>query len=127
MESFNTEMFVAVLALIGTVILISALLSGLIERSGVPQVAVFLGLGAVLGPAGMGLLDITLESPVLRVVATLSLVLCCSPMRDPISARDSALQPDDTLSAQAADADDCLAGDRSGWSLVEDACSREYQ
>jgi NhaP-type Na+/H+ or K+/H+ antiporter len=75
MESFSTETFVAVLSLIGMVLLLGALLSGLIERSGVPQVAVFLGLGAVLGPAGMGMLDITLQSPVLRVVATLSLVL----------------------------------------------------
>jgi NhaP-type Na+/H+ or K+/H+ antiporter len=40
-----------------------------------PQVGVFLALGAMLGPAGLALLDVTLESPTLRVVATLSLVL----------------------------------------------------
>lgn len=67
--------FLSTLALVGVVIIISALLSGLIERSGVPQVAVLLGLGAVLGPYGLGLLDIGLDSPVLRAVATLSLAL----------------------------------------------------
>jgi NhaP-type Na+/H+ or K+/H+ antiporter len=64
-----------VLALVGTVILVAALLSGAIERSNFPQVAVFLGLGAVLGPAGLGLIDIGLDSPILRIVATLSLAL----------------------------------------------------
>jgi NhaP-type Na+/H+ or K+/H+ antiporter/rhodanese-related sulfurtransferase len=63
------------LALVGVVILIAALLSGLVERSGVPQVAIFLGLGAALGPAGLGALDVGLESPALHVVATLSLAL----------------------------------------------------
>ena len=63
------------LALVGVVILVAALLSGLVERSGVPQVAIFLGLGAALGPAGLGALEVGLESPALHVVATLSLTL----------------------------------------------------
>src|SRR6266545_2294169 len=75
MEIFNVQYFVLTLALIGVVIIIAALLSGLIDRSDLPQVGVFLALGAMLGPAGLGLLDVTLESPTLRVVATLSLVL----------------------------------------------------
>jgi NhaP-type Na+/H+ or K+/H+ antiporter len=75
METFSGEAFVSVMALVGVVIVIAALLSGFIERSNFPQVAVFLGLGAALGPAGLGLLDVTLESPILRVVATLSLAL----------------------------------------------------
>src|ERR671919_2765657 len=75
MEFFNAEFFVLTLALVGIVIIIAALLSGLIDRSDLPQVGVFLALGAMLGPAGLGLLDVTLESPFLRVVATLSLVL----------------------------------------------------
>ncbi len=73
--ALNTEAFATALALIGVVILVSALLSGFIERSGLPQVAVFLALGAALGPAGLGALDIGLDSPALRVVATLSLAL----------------------------------------------------
>ena len=75
MNAFAADAFVAMLALVGIVILIAALLSGLIERSRLPQVAIFLALGAAMGPAGLGVLDVTLESPVLRVVATLSLVL----------------------------------------------------
>lgn len=75
MTSFNPELFLSTLALIGAVIVISALLSGLVERSGLPQVAVFLGLGAAIGPAGLNLIDVDLHSPILRVVGTLSLVL----------------------------------------------------
>lgn len=63
------------LALIGAVIVVSALLSGWVDRTGVPQVAVFLGIGALIGPIGLGLLDAEAGSPVLRVVATVSLVL----------------------------------------------------
>jgi NhaP-type Na+/H+ or K+/H+ antiporter len=61
--------------MVGAVILVSALLSGLIERSGLPQVAVFLGMGAIIGPAGLNLFNAEVQSPMLRVVATLSLVL----------------------------------------------------
>jgi NhaP-type Na+/H+ or K+/H+ antiporter len=75
MEIFNPHFFVLTLALVGVVIIIAALLSGLIDRSDLPQVGVFLALGAMLGPVGLGLLDVTLESPILRVVAILSLVL----------------------------------------------------
>jgi sodium/hydrogen antiporter len=75
MEIFNAEFFILTLALVGVVIIIAALLSGLIDNSDLPQVGAFLALGAMLGPAGLGLLDVTLNSPILRVVATLSLVL----------------------------------------------------
>src|SRR5215210_2268710 len=63
------------LALIGLVILVSSLLSGVVERTGIPQVAIFLLLGAVLGPVGLGLVQLTLESPTLEWIATLGLVL----------------------------------------------------
>src|SRR3954451_6511755 len=75
MTDFNPELFLSTMALIGVVIVISALLSGFVERSGLPQVAVFLGLGATIGPYGLGLINIDLHSPILRVVGTLSLVL----------------------------------------------------
>jgi NhaP-type Na+/H+ or K+/H+ antiporter len=71
----GTETLVAGLALIGIVIIVSALLSGLIDKSGLPHVAVFILIGAALGPDGLGVFDMTLDSPVLRVVATLSLTL----------------------------------------------------
>jgi len=70
-----TESLVAGLAIIGIVIIVSALLSGLVDRSGLPQVAVFIFIGAALGPAGFGVFDMNLESPVLRIVSTLSLTL----------------------------------------------------
>jgi NhaP-type Na+/H+ or K+/H+ antiporter len=69
------ETFVPSMALVGLVIVVAALFSGLVERSHLPQVGAFLGLGLIVGPAGLGLLAPTLDSPVLRVVATLSLTL----------------------------------------------------
>jgi len=69
------ENFTAVLALIGIVILVSSLLSGVVERTGLPQVVIFLLLGAMLGPAGLNLVELTLQSPALQVIATLGLVL----------------------------------------------------
>ena len=75
MGTLSAESFATTLAIIGVVIIVSALLSGLIERSGLPQVAVFLALGVALGPIGLGLLNPSLDSAVLRVVSTLSLAL----------------------------------------------------
>jgi NhaP-type Na+/H+ or K+/H+ antiporter len=71
----SAESLAPALALIGIVILVSSLLSGLIERTGVPQVAIFLLLGAILGPWGLGLVELTLTSPTLQWIATLGLVL----------------------------------------------------
>jgi sodium/hydrogen antiporter len=51
------------------------LLSGVLERTAVPLVAVFLALGAVLGPSGLNVLDVGLASPELRVLAILALTL----------------------------------------------------
>src|SRR5689334_17011165 len=69
------DFLVTGLALIGIVIVVSARSSGLIGRSGFPQVAVFIAIGAALGPAGLGVFGMKLDSPVLRIVATLSLTL----------------------------------------------------
>jgi NhaP-type Na+/H+ or K+/H+ antiporter len=69
------ESFTATIALIGIVILVASLLSGVVERTGVPQVAIFLLLGAVLGPIGLNLFDLALDSPPLHAIATLALVL----------------------------------------------------
>lgn len=66
---------IAALALIGIVIVVSALLSGLVDKSGLPHVAVFILIGAALGPGGLGVFNITLASPVVQVVSTLSLTL----------------------------------------------------
>jgi NhaP-type Na+/H+ or K+/H+ antiporter len=69
------DSFAALLALVGIVIIVSSLLSGVVERTGLPQVAIFLLVGAVLGPAGLRLVDLRLESPALQVIGTLGLVL----------------------------------------------------
>src|SRR5262245_24082259 len=71
----TAETFVATVAIVGLVIAVSTLLSGAIDRSGVPHAAVFLLLGLLLGPHGVAVLDVGLDAPILRVVATLSLVL----------------------------------------------------
>ena len=70
-----TDPLITGLALIGIVIVVSALLSGLIDKTGLPHVAVFICIGAALGPLGLGVFDMTLDSPILRTVATLSLTL----------------------------------------------------
>ena len=70
MESFTTTV-----ALIGIVIVVASLLSGALERSGLPLVAVFLALGASLGPYGLGLVDIGFHSPALHALAMLGLAL----------------------------------------------------
>jgi sodium/hydrogen antiporter len=75
MDIFSAGSFNIALAVIGVVIIVSALLSGLIERSGLPQVAVFLALGLALGPVGLGVLNLSLDSSALRVVSILSLAL----------------------------------------------------
>lgn len=67
--------FVTSIALIGIVIVIASLLSGVIERSGFPLVAIFLLLGAALGPWGFGIADVGFESPALHALAMLGLAL----------------------------------------------------
>jgi len=67
--------FVATVALIGIVIVVASLMSGVVERFGVPLVAAFLLVGAALGPFGLGIYDVGLHSPELQVLATLALAL----------------------------------------------------
>ncbi len=67
--------FTAIVALIGAVIVAAAIISSLTERLRVPQVALFLVLGAALGPFGLGLVNFTLTSAALGAVATLGLIL----------------------------------------------------
>ena len=63
------------LALVGSVILTASLFSGIVERTGFPQIALFLILGVLLGPHVAGLIDLPLHSPTLEVIATLALAL----------------------------------------------------
>jgi sodium/hydrogen antiporter len=71
----SAEGFIATVAIVGLVIAVSTLLSGAIDRSGVPHAAVFLMLGLIIGPHGLAVLDLGLDAPMLRAVSTLGLVL----------------------------------------------------
>ena len=80
------------LALIGVVILVAALLSGLVERTRFPQVALFLLLGLILGPLGLGLVRFELDSQILRTIAT-SATFRQSSAGTPTSALPTATHP----------------------------------
>ncbi len=56
-------------------IVVASLLSGILEKSGLPIVAVFLALGAVLSPYGLGFVEIGFQSPALHALAMLGLAL----------------------------------------------------
>ncbi len=71
----TAEHFIATVAIVGLVIAVSTLLSGAIDRSGVPSAAVFILLGLLLGPHGLAVLEVGLDAPMLRAVTTLSLAL----------------------------------------------------
>ncbi|MGN6698437.1 MAG: cation:proton antiporter domain-containing protein, partial [Thermomicrobiales bacterium] len=60
-------------ALIAAVLMLAALLSGIVERIPVSFPMIFLGLGFVLGGAGLDVLPISLHSPALETIAVLSL------------------------------------------------------
>src|SRR5688500_12798360 len=66
---------IPLLALVGSVILTASLFSGIVERTGFPQVAFFLILGLLLGPHAAGIIDLPLHSPTLEVISTLALAL----------------------------------------------------
>jgi len=73
--AFDPAALAGLLAIVGLVILLASVTSGLVERIALPAVAAFLLLGLLLGPHGVGLLDFGLTDPALGTVATLSLVL----------------------------------------------------
>lgn len=67
--------FVIYLGAIGLVILVSGLVSGIVERGPLSQVLVFVALGVLLGPWGFDAIDLGIESPAIEVVGTISLIL----------------------------------------------------
>ncbi|MEX2283870.1 MAG: cation:proton antiporter [Gemmatimonadota bacterium] len=64
-----------ILALTGVVILVSAVASGLLERRGVSLVLVFLAIGLGAGPHGLGIAQFDMNSPMLQLVAVVSLTM----------------------------------------------------
>jgi NhaP-type Na+/H+ or K+/H+ antiporter len=75
MPPFDPTAFATILAVLGVVIVLATLASGLIDRQALPAVGIFLLLGLALGPTGLGLLDVGLRSVALGVIATISLTL----------------------------------------------------
>ncbi|MCX6021281.1 MAG: cation:proton antiporter [Chloroflexi bacterium] len=60
---------------IGLVVIISGLVSGLVERGPLSQVLIFVALGVLVGPQFLHVIDLGIESTAINVVATISLVL----------------------------------------------------
>ncbi|MBX3061891.1 MAG: cation:proton antiporter [Anaerolineae bacterium] len=63
------------MGLIAVVLLVSALVSGLVERAPLSFPMIFLALGFLLGGKGLGVLHIDAHNPLLEIVATVSLAL----------------------------------------------------
>jgi sodium/hydrogen antiporter len=61
--------------LIGTILVISALVAGLVDRGPVSFPMIFLGLGLLLGGGSLGVLHVDSRDPALEVIATLTLAL----------------------------------------------------
>lgn len=74
-EPFDEHTLVIYLGAVGLVILASGLVSGFVERGPLSQVLVFVALGVLVGPAGLNVIDLGIESPAVQVLATVSLVL----------------------------------------------------
>ncbi|MCZ6615630.1 MAG: cation:proton antiporter, partial [Chloroflexi bacterium] len=62
-------------ALVATALTVTALVSGLVERSPISLPLIFMGLGIVLGKRGFGVIEMGPDDPSLEVVATLTLTL----------------------------------------------------
>ena len=65
--------FILVMGVIAVVLTVSALASGLVERSPLSFPMMFLGLGFLLGRGSLGAIDLGPHTPFLEVVATLTL------------------------------------------------------
>ena len=68
------DLFLA-FALVATVLTVTALASGLVERSPISFPLIFLGLGLALGSGGFDMTDMDADDPTLEIVATLTLTL----------------------------------------------------
>jgi NhaP-type Na+/H+ or K+/H+ antiporter len=64
-----------IFALVAAVLAVSALAAGLVERAPLSFPMIFLGLGFLLGPLGFEVMDLSVRSPALETVATLTLAL----------------------------------------------------
>jgi sodium/hydrogen antiporter len=74
-DNLGATELAGIIGLIGLVVVIAAALSGPMDRVGVPQAAIFLSLGALLGPHALGLVDFGFDSVALGAIVIVSLVL----------------------------------------------------
>ena len=72
---FDAHQLALVLGAIGFVIVLSGLVSGIVERGPLSQVLVFIALGVAVGPRGFNLIDLRINSPVVEAVGSVTLVL----------------------------------------------------
>jgi NhaP-type Na+/H+ or K+/H+ antiporter/rhodanese-related sulfurtransferase len=63
------------LGAVGLVIIISALISGLVDRGPVSEVLIFIAIGVVVGPWGLDVIDFDIDAPAVVAAGTISLVL----------------------------------------------------
>jgi NhaP-type Na+/H+ or K+/H+ antiporter/rhodanese-related sulfurtransferase len=63
------------LGAVGLVIIISALISGLVDRGPVSEVLVFIAIGVIVGPWGLDIIDFDIDAPAVVSAGTISLVL----------------------------------------------------
>jgi NhaP-type Na+/H+ or K+/H+ antiporter len=72
---FDEHKLAIYLGAVGLVIIISGLVSGLVERGPISQVVVFVALGVLVGPWGFDVVNLAVDSPAVETVGTISLVL----------------------------------------------------
>ena len=72
---FDEHALVLVMGAIGLVVVASGLVSGFVERLPISQVLVFVVLGVVVGPWGLGVFALGIDSPAVQSLATVSLTL----------------------------------------------------
>ncbi len=63
------------LGAVGLVIILSALVSGIVDRGPVSEVLVFIAIGVVVGPWGLDVIDFGIDAPPVVAAGTISLVL----------------------------------------------------
>lgn len=74
-EGLDEHALVLYIGAVGLVMVISALASGFVSRGPISQVLVFVLLGVLVGPAGLGVFDFGIDSAAVRVLATVALTL----------------------------------------------------
>lgn len=88
---------IELLALTGIVVLVSALASGPFERRGISLVLLFLIVGLIVGPYGLGIANYDLSSTRLQLVAVVSLTMVL--FSDAVSLRPTQLRRNAGLAA----------------------------